>query len=109
VPAGESIGYNASFVAPTHMKVAVLNIGYADGYWRALARKGAAYFQDQPLQIVGRISMDLIAIDVTAVASLKEGDWVDLDFNLEQLASESGMSQYELLTGLGHRFERYWS
>jgi alanine racemase len=53
--------------------------------------------------------MDLIAIDVTAVASLKEGDWVDLDFNLEQLASESGMSQYELLTGLGRRFERYWS
>ena len=52
--------------------------------------------------------MDLVALDVTA-APMAEGDWVALDYALPEAAALSGMSQYELLTGLGARFERRWN
>jgi alanine racemase len=51
--------------------------------------------------------MDLIAVDVTG-ADVGEGDWLGLDFDLRRLSTRSGLSQYELLTGLNHRFERRW-
>jgi alanine racemase len=109
VPAGESVGYNATFVAPADLKVAILNLGYADGYWRALGRECAANFQGKRLPIVGRVSMDLVAVDASEAPSLRDGDWADLEFDLEKAAFMSGMSQYELLTGLGRRFERRWT
>lgn len=105
---GESIGYNATFTAPRDMAVAVLNIGYADGYWRGFSGKGAAVAGGIRLPVLGRISMDLTAIDVTAAPKLSEGDWVAIDFALPEAAAQSGMSQYELLTGLGNRFDRCW-
>ena len=57
------------------------------------------------VRIAGRVSMDLIAIDVTG-HDVAEGDWLTIDFDLPRAAERSGMSQYELLTGLGARFER---
>jgi len=57
------------------------------------------------LPLLGRVSMDLIAIDVTG-HDVGEGDWLTIDFDLPRAAAESGMSQYELLTGLGRRFDR---
>jgi alanine racemase len=109
VQPGESIGYNATFVADRTMSVAVLNIGYADGYWRSLATSGYAHFSGAVLPIVGRISMDLITLDATTAPSLREGDWLDFSFDLERQAAASGMSQYELLTGLSRRWQRVWS
>ena len=58
------------------------------------------------LPVIGRVSMDLMALDVTAAPDLAEGDWVTLDFALPDAAAWSGMSQYELLTLLGQRFGR---
>jgi alanine racemase len=52
--------------------------------------------------------MDLIAIDCDAAPHLKEGDWVEIDYDLPTASAQSGLSQYELLTTLGHRFERSW-
>jgi alanine racemase len=52
--------------------------------------------------------MDLIAIDCDAAPDLKEGDWVELDYDLPTASKQSGLSQYELLTTLGDRFERSW-
>ncbi len=52
--------------------------------------------------------MDLIALDVSAAPELAEGDWVTLDYDLPQRAEASGLSQYELLTGLSERLERRW-
>jgi alanine racemase len=57
--------------------------------------------------VIGRVSMDLIAINVTG-SNVGEGDWVDIDYDLPNASAASGMSQYELLTGLGARFERIW-
>jgi len=59
--------------------------------------------------VLGRVSMDLVAIDVDAAKGLAEGDWVELDYALPASAAASGLSQYELLTGLGERFDRVWA
>ncbi|WP_338504997.1 alanine racemase [Sphingomonas kaistensis] len=108
VPAGESVGYNATFVAPRDMRVAVINIGYADGYRRAFSSIGSARADDQTLPVIGRVSMDLVTLDATDAPQLAEGDWVELSFDLEEAAAQTGISQYELLTGLGRRFQRSW-
>ena len=107
--AGESCGYGATFVAETDTPAAIVNIGYADGYWRGFSAVGSGRFGGALLPVLGRVSMDLIVLGCDAVPELAEGDWVALDFELEQAARQTGMSQYELLTGLGRRFERSWS
>ena len=104
--AGESVGYGATFVAERDTQIAVLNIGYADGYWRGFSGGGSATFEGALLPLVGRVSMDLITVDCSAAPHVREGDWVGIDFDLPAAAAASGMSQYELLTGLGGRFER---
>lgn len=109
VSAGGSIGYNATFTAVSEMTIAVINIGYADGYRRAFSSLGSANFAGVPLPVVGRVSMDLVTLDASAATDLKEGDWVSLDFDLQQVAAQTGISPYELLTGLGARFQRSWT
>lgn len=108
VPAGESVGYNALWTAPEDTEIAILNIGYADGYLRAFTNRGTAKADGATLPVLGRVSMDLIAIDVTAAPHLGEGDSVTINYHLPTAARASGLSQYELLTGLGARFERRW-
>jgi alanine racemase len=108
IRAGESCGYGATFVAESDTEAAILNIGYADGYLRGFAGRGSAFAGEFALPVLGRVSMDLIAIGCDVAPGLKEGDWVDLDYNLPEAAEQSGLSQYELLTTLGQRFERRW-
>ena len=108
VHAGEAVGYNATWTAPADTEVAVLNLGYADGYLRCFSGKGVARFAGQALPVLGRVSMDLTAIDVSAAPEVREGAWVSIDYALPATAALSGLSQYELLTGLGPRFERVW-
>ena len=106
VERGESVGYGATFIAPRDVDVAVLNIGYADGYLRSFGSSGSA--GQGAFAVLGRVSMDLIAIDVTG-CDVREGDWVALDYDLPSASAATGLSQYELLTNLGGRFERIWS
>jgi len=108
VPAGEAVGYGATWTAPRDSRVAVANMGYADGYLRCHAGAGGATWQGRALPLIGRVSMDLIAFDASGAPGLAEGDWLTLDYDLPMTAARSGLSQYELLTGLGTRFERYW-
>lgn len=108
IPTGESCGYGATFVAESATEVAILNIGYADGYWRRFSATGNGRHCGVELPVLGRVSMDLVALNCSELPALAEGDWVELDFELEEAARRSGKSQYELLTGLGQRFERSW-
>jgi alanine racemase len=108
IPAGESCGYGATFIAREDTEVAILNIGYADGYLRGFSSRGSAFVGEFALPVLGRVSMDLIAVGVDAAPDLKEGEWVELDYDLHSASKQSGLSQYELLTTLGHRFERLW-
>ncbi|WP_420138717.1 alanine racemase [Sphingomonas sp.] len=107
VAAGESVGYGACWRTLTDARVAILNLGYADGYRRALAAGSWAEAGGVRCPLIGRVSMDLIAIEVTA-AAVREGDWVTLPLDLPALSARSGQSQYEILTGLQDRFERHW-
>ena len=108
VPAGESVGYGASWTAPEDRRIATVNLGYADGYLRCHAGHGASHWQGRCLPLVGRVSMDLTAFDASGVDDLGEGDWLAIDYDLPAVSAASGLSQYELLTGLGRRFERCW-
>ncbi len=108
IPAGESCGYGATFVAKEDTQAAILNIGYADGYLRGFSSRGSAFAGEYALPVLGRVSMDLIAVGCDAVPDLKEGDWVEIDYDLPSASKQSQISQYELLTTLGSRFEKRW-
>lgn len=106
IKAGDHVGYNATFTADRAMELAILNLGYADGYLRGFSNRGSA--GQGAFSVVGRVSMDLIAIDVSTAPDLAEGDWVGIDYDLRTASVQSGLSQYELLTGLGSRYDRVW-
>jgi len=110
---GESIGYDTTFIAARPSRIAILGVGYADGYPRNLSNRGEVYFGGQRLPVVGRVSMDLITIDITDVpmGKIHCGDWVELfgDFILaHEVAEKAGTISNELFTRLGPRFERVY-
>ena len=109
VPANSPVGYNAEHVCEKETRIATLAFGYADGYRRGFSGKGMTRFQGAEMPVLGRVSMDLLIVDASAALALKEGDWVDVDYNLVEASKASSVGQYELLTGLGHRAERVWS
>ena len=109
IRAGETCGYGATYVAEANTQAAILNIGYADGYLRAFSSTGTVFAGEFALPVLGRVSMDLIAVNCDAAPGLGEGEWVEIDYDLRTAAEASGLSQYELLTTLGSRFERRWA
>ena len=109
MPAGSKIGYNGTYFCEKPTKVATISLGYADGYLRSFSNKGYVWFRGQKLPVIGRVSMDLVTVDVSDVADgIEEGDWLSLDYNLLQASQISGLSQYELLTCLNGRFDYIW-
>ncbi|WP_432770425.1 MAG: alanine racemase [Sphingopyxis sp.] len=109
VRVGETVGYGATWTAQVDTRVAIANLGYADGYLRCHGGTGGATWQGAALPLIGRVSMDLTAFDASDADAIGEGDWLALDYHLPDVAAHSGLSQYELLTGLGPRFERIWN
>jgi alanine racemase len=107
IAAGETVGYNATFTAAAPMRIGVIALGYADGYLRCWSDRGVARGGDgAALPVLGRVSMDMTAIDLGPAPALREGDWVGIDYALPDAAAQTGLSQYELLTSLGARFVR---
>jgi alanine racemase len=106
-----AIGYGATAVLPAGSRVATVGAGYADGLPRALGGRGAAHFRGQRLPIVGRVSMDLTTLDVTALGEggCRVGDEVELlgaEITLEDLATNAATVGYEVLTRLSGRLQR---
>lgn len=108
LPAGAAVGYNATHITDAATRVGTISIGYADGYLRAFSGKGMGRSGAHHLPVIGRVSMDLVTLDLTGAPELNEGDWVELDYDLRAASAQSGLSQYELLTNLGSRFARNW-
>lgn len=108
VEPGDSVGYGATWRAERESELAILNIGYADGYLRGFSGTGRALAGAAALPVVGRVSMDLIAVCVDSARALGEGDWVEVEYDLPAAAAQSGLSQYEVLTTLGRRHDRIW-
>ena len=111
VPAGETVGYNATWEAQKPTRIATIGAGYADGLLRSLSNRGHAYFDGTPLPLVGRVSMDLITFDATAAPELAPGDNLELigpHQDIDAFAVGAETSAYEILTSLGARFARSW-
>ncbi|WP_158746749.1 alanine racemase [Acidisphaera sp. L21] len=110
VPQGESVGYNGQWTAVRPSRIATVSVGYADGYLRSLSHRATAYFDDQPVPLVGRVSMDLSTFDVTEVPGLAAGHWLDMigPGGVDALAAEAGTNGYEILTSLGRRYKRVY-
>jgi alanine racemase len=118
VAAGETVGYGATCTLNRASRVSVVSVGYADGFFRSLSHKDgqegfAAYIGAHAAPILGRVSMDLITIDVTAVPEeiSGRGAWVELigpNVPAQTMAHHAGTIDYEVLTNLGRRaFRRY--
>ena len=117
VEQGATVGYSATWTAQRPTRLAVVSVGYADGFLRAASasdkKPGAeAIVSGQRCPIAGRVSMDLIAIDVTDVPGPPQrGEPVTLlgkDISVDDLAERAGTIGYEVLTGLGRRYRRIY-
>jgi alanine racemase len=111
VSQGETVGYGASFTADRAYRVAVVAAGYADGVLRSSAGRGRAWFAGGFRKILGRISMDLMALDVTGCEDACPGAMVELlgpHVPVDEAAEAAGTASYEVLTRLGPRAERVY-
>ncbi|WP_259780195.1 alanine racemase [Aestuariispira ectoiniformans] len=111
IDAPQTVGYGAAFKATGPRRIATLAVGYADGFLRSLSCRGTAYYGDQALPLVGRVSMDLTAVDVTDAPTAQVGEMVDLigpNHDINALAREAGTIPYEILTSLGQRYKRHY-
>jgi len=110
----ESVGYGAAEVVSSERRIATLGAGYADGYIRhagsTTEHKGAyAFINGRRVPLVGRVSMDMIAVDVSDVPNVKRGDYVELfgpNVSVSELADHAATIDYEFFTGIGKRYAR---
>jgi alanine racemase len=108
---GESLGYDRSFIAPKDMRIAVLPIGYADGFRRLFGNeKGVVYIENQACAVLGNVCMDMSFVDVSALAA-KENAEVELigaNVTVYDWANWAQTIPYEVITSLSTRLNRIW-
>jgi len=115
---GDTVGYDANWTARRPSRIAIIAVGYADGYFRMASGTdqkagGTTLVAGRRCPIVGRISMDLIAIDVTDLpgSAVRRGDFVTLigeGFDVDALAEQFDTNGYEVLTSMGRRYARIY-
>jgi len=104
---GDTVGYSATYTAPRPRRIATVAGGYADGLLRALSGKATLWHGDTPCPLVGRVSMDLLTIDVTACTTPPEAlDILGPHQTVDALASAADTIGYEILTSLRARYHR---
>ncbi len=115
VPAGSSISYNRSFIAPRAMKVATLPLGYGDGYLRALSNKADILIRGKRCRVLGNVTMDMLMVDITEAGPVAVGDEAvavgrqgDEEVTYAELAQKAGTIDYELCTLLMPRVPRIY-
>ncbi len=109
-----TVGYGATHRVAAPSRVATVAVGYADGYLRSLSSRGSAFIGGVRVPVVGRVSMDLITLDVTGVPEglARAGTHVELigpHHSPDDLAREAGTIGYEILTSLGQRYRRVYT
>jgi alanine racemase len=117
VPKGGTVGYQSAWTAKRASRIAVIAAGYADGILRAATQTDNqgrdVLVAGKRCRIVGRVSMDMMAADVTELpdGAVRRGDMVTLigdGLPLDEVAAQAGTISYELLTDLGRRYHRIW-
>lgn len=113
VDAGQAVGYGQTWRAARETRVGVVPVGYADGYPRALSNKGVMVVQGQPCPVVGRVSMDLVTIDLGNAPHAVLGDEVTIldsdplsPASVYEIARQAGTIPYEIMSGIGQRIHR---
>jgi alanine racemase len=109
VAAGESVGYNGTWIATRTTRIGTVSVGYADGFPRSLSNRAVACFDGRRVPLVGRVSMDLTTFDLTAAPASRVGDWLELigpELTVDEVAEQAGTNGYEILTNLGRRYNR---
>jgi alanine racemase len=113
---GDTIGYSAGWTVRRPARIAIVSVGYGDGYLRASGSSdetpgGFGLVGGKRCPIAGRVSMDLLALDITDAPAVKRGEFVTLiggELDLDAVATAAGTIAYELLTALGHRYHRVY-
>lgn len=111
VPRGETVGYGATWTAPDTTRIAIVGAGYADGVPRASHPKGQVWFDGARRPMLGRVSMDLMAIDITDCDAARPGAMVELlgaNMPIDDAATGAGTTAYELLTNIAPRARRIY-
>jgi alanine racemase len=108
-----TVGYGATYRRDRPGRIATVAVGYADGWLRSLSNRGHAAIAGQLVPIVGRISMDLITLDVSGLEPhlCRPGAFAELigpERGVDTVGAEAGTSGYEMLTALGHRYHRIY-
>jgi len=111
--AGTLVGYGQTWRAPQESRIGLIPVGYADGYSRSLSNQGMMMIHGQPCPVVGRVSMDLTTVDLTALPHAVVGDEVTIldsdplsPASVYQIARLTGTIPYEILCGIGPRIHR---
>ena len=107
----QTVGYGATYLADSPRQIATVAIGYGDGYLRSLSNRGVGVLGGIRVPVVGRVSMDLLTLDITNANPeySKPGEWVSFiggGISLDEIAYNAGTIGYEILTALGNRYSR---
>ena len=110
---GESVGYGAAHVMQARGRAAIVAVGYGDGWLRSLSHRSCGYIAGTRVPLLGRVSMDLVTFDVSAVAPalVHPGAMIELlgaDYGVDDAASDAGTIGYEILCALGSRYHRVY-
>jgi len=115
IEVGETVSYGETYVAKKRSTIAVLPVGYADGYRRELSNAGEAVIRGKRAKVAGRVCMDMTMIDVTGIDGVKKGDDVYLmggDSHIAvsacEIAEIAGTIPYEILCGISQRVPRVY-
>ncbi len=107
---GETVGYANSWTADEPTRLATIAAGYADGITRQISNQGVLFHQDIPCPLVGRVSMDLITVDITHLDADPETlELFSVMQTVDDIAGIAGTIGYEVLTSLGHRYARRYT
>lgn len=110
IAAGEIVGYGGSWLADAPTTVATLSAGYADGLIRAMGNEAVLFHGDVPCPLVGRVSMDLLTVDVSHLPEIPESLYIlGPHQSVDDLADAAGTIGYEILTSLGPRYGRRYT
>jgi alanine racemase len=114
-PPGTTLGYGATYTSSEWERWATLGVGYGDGFPRALGNRGNALVKGQKVPIIGRVSMDLTVVNISAVDGVEVGDVATLvgeeageRITVDEVAEQAGTIGYEILTGFTGRLPRVW-
>jgi alanine racemase len=113
IDSGESVGYGAAHVMEAPGRVATVAVGYADGWLRALSHRGSGTLAGTRVPLLGRVSMDLVTFDVSAIppAAAHPGAMIEMlgeNYRVDDAAVDAGTIGYEILSALGSRYHRIY-